>query len=70
MSHLAYLEQMLEKEGGGGVAIGTFPKGWVYTKLGLSHPTPVTHSAQQNICKGYVGGLYIGLCPSYGGLFH
>ena len=30
---------------------------------------PVTHCAQQGICKGYVGGWYAGLCPRYGGLF-
>ena len=39
----------------------------------LSHRAAVLHAAvyERNICKGYVGGWYTGLCPgNYGGLFH
>ena len=38
-----------------------------------SHHAAVLRAAvyERNICKGYVGGWYTGLCPgNYGGLFH
>ena len=68
-TNLGYLEQMLEK--GGGFAVGIFLEGLVLSQdCRIQTPIyfPVTHCLQQgdNICKG----LYMGLCPKYGGLFH